>query len=216
MKRMLLKSWYILAALLVVLQACTKKIINLSQSKADVKQYYEGGQYENELKKAIDEAIGEFEEITIPENALVIFDIDETTLSNYKYIKSLDFGYEFEDWQRYLKEDDADVIPETKRLYDWLINKGVKVIFLTGRHIETYEHTKENLEKVGYTKFEKLIVRDHETKKIPAIEFKTEERRKLTKAGYKIIGCVGDQLSDTMGLYTGIKVKLPNCMYFIE
>ena len=152
----------------------------------------------------------------LPEKALVIFDIDETTLSNYKYIKSLDFGYEFNDWNRYLMEDDADVIPETKRLYDWLVDKGVNIVFLTGRHLPTYKHTKENLIKVGYTKFVKLIVRDEKNKKTHAVEFKTEERRKLTEEGYKIIGCVGDQLSDTMGLYTGLKIKLPNYMYYIE
>lgn len=216
MKKIFLRSWYIIAVLLVLLQACTKRLVNLAQSKADVKHYYESGEYEQELKEIIDDAIEEFEEVSIPENALVIFDIDETTLSNYEYIKSVDFGYEFNDWQRYLMEDDADVIPEAKRLYDWLVDKGVKIIFLTGRHQETYEHTKENLIKVGYTNFEKLIVRNQETKKTQAIVFKTEERRKLVEEGYNIIGCVGDQLSDTMGLYTGIKVKLPNYMYFIE
>jgi len=50
-----------------------------------------------------------------------------------------------------------------------------------------------------------------------AVEYKSTERKKLEKNGYRIIGNIGDQWSDLMGTPTGNRTfKLPDPMYYIS
>jgi len=48
------------------------------------------------------------------------------------------------------------------------------------------------------------------------LTYKASERRKLEESGYRIIGNVGDQWTDLMGSFRGLRsFKLPNPMYYI-
>lgn len=188
----------------------------LSLEKVKVTKYYTTGPYEKEMKQIIDDAISEFGNTTLPENAAVVFDIDETTLNNWNYNAKYDFGYIPEFWHEWVLSAEAPAIVETKRLYDFLVDKGVHIIFLTGRKDKEYDASIKNLEKAGYTTYDTLITRSPEYYKSAAIDYKSEARAKLTEAGYVIIGSVGDQWSDLEGGNAGITVKLPNYIYFIE
>ncbi len=65
---------------------------NLDEARADVVAYYENGAYDREMDAAHEQARMFFAAITPPLNATVVFDIDETSLSNYEAIKAQDFG----------------------------------------------------------------------------------------------------------------------------
>ena len=53
----------------------------------------------------------------------------------------------------------APAVPANLDLYKKLVNLGFKIVFLTGR-TETYRNTTiENLKNVGYTTWEKLILK---------------------------------------------------------
>ena len=119
-------------------------------------------------------------------------------------------------WQSYLDKGEAPVNPQVKILYDYLIDRRIKIIFLTGRSYKDYESTYKNLKDVGYTIFDTLIVRSEDQLKESAANYKSIERLTLSDLGYKIIGCVGDQDSDFIGGNTGIEVKLPNYLYKVE
>jgi len=192
------------------------KIINLDAAKNAVQNYYESGLYDYECSKIIDDAIKHINKINTNEHSVVIFDIDETALSNYEHTKSIGFGYVVELWNNWIKEGKAKAIKETKRFYDFLISKNIRVIFISGRYEELREATIKNLIEQGYTKFDTVITRTKEEHDIPAAEFKAKKREELVKKGYEIIANIGDQWSDLVGGNSGYKIKLPNYLYLID
>ncbi len=196
--------------------APTLQIINLDAAKNAVQGYYESGAFERECERIIDDAINRLETIPLKKNMTVVFDIDETALSNYDHTKEIGFGYVPKLWTEWLLKADAKAIPQTKRFYDWLISKNIGVIFLTGRYEETRDATIKNLFDQGYTKFDTLIVRRNDERTIPAAKFKALKREELVMKGYEIIACIGDQWSDLIGGNTGYKIKLPNYLYLID
>ena len=219
--KLLLKKRVIFSStlLFLIFIGCTcneYKLTNLDSAKQLVKNYYESGQYDEECKRVIDEAISKIDTVNIYPNSAVVFDIDETALSNYKHTKEIGFGFIIKIWNQWLLKADAPAIPQTKRFYDWLLFKNIKIIFLTGRNEEVREPTLKNLIADGYTKFDTLIVRQPQEYNIPAAEFKAHKREELVKKGYKIIATIGDQWSDLVGGNTGIKIKLPNYLYIID
>ena len=209
-------------SLSLLLFSCTKdeKPINLTIARNEVKQYYETGKYDEELNKVIADAKKEFEKVEFKESAkggsVVIFDIDETALNNYGLAEQMGFGYVYEMNKQWNAESKTPAIPQVKELYDFLLSKGSKIIFLTGRNFYEYEVTYQNLVKEGYTVFDTLITRIGDETKMKAKDFKIGKRVWLTEQGYDIVGTVGDQLSDLEGYYHGIQVKIPNYLYLIE
>ncbi|KAK4790329.1 hypothetical protein SAY86_017633 [Trapa natans] len=152
-----------------------------------------------------------------------VFDIDDTSLSNLPYYAQPDtaFGAKpyndttFTVWEKQAK---APALPATLWLYKRLLRLGFKIVFLTGRSETFRAVTVQNLHKVGYTKWEKLILKSAEEKAegLHALQYKSRERTNLVKAGYRILGNIGDQWSDVLGDNVGSRTfKLPNPMFYI-
>ena len=211
-----MKKIFLILIPFVIIGCSSTDIVNLDVAKKHVQNYYENGQYNSEMTKIIDDTINKLNEVEPGENPLVIFDVDETALSNYEHTKELGFGFKWDLWHEWMLEADADAIPQTKRLYDWLIENDINVVFLTGRQHDVYDATLKNLKEVGFIKFDTLITRSPKTSKMSAFIFKNSERKILTEKGYSIIATIGDQVSDIEGKNTGLKVKLPNYLYLIE
>ena len=203
---------------LIVLSSCSQsdKPVNLSVAREEVKQYYTSGKFDKELTKVIDEAKEKFSKVEIKKNSVVIFDIDETALNNFGLAEKMGFGYVYQMNKEWNAEAKTPAFPQVKELYDFLLSKGAKVIFLTGRNFPEYEATYKNLKYAGYTVFDTLITQIGDEKKLGNGEFKTAKRIELTKKGYDIIGTVGDQWSDLEGDDHGIQVKIPNYLYLAK
>jgi acid phosphatase len=206
----------ILLLLSVLICSCSPKLTNLNFVKEEVAEYYESGKFDKELDEIISDAMKEFESIIIEDSTAVVFDVDETVLSNYEINKAIDFGYVPEIWDEWIKEARAPAIPGVKKLYNLLVEKGINIIFITGRKDYHYKATLINLYSEGYLSFDTLIVRMNNEYDIDAIEYKSKKREELSARGYKIIGTVGDQWSDLEGSFHGIQVKIPNYIYYIE
>ena len=208
----------ILILSLTLFIACDKneKPVNLSVARNEVKQYYESGKYDEELTVVIIEAKKKFDKVEFKNNSVVIFDVDETALNNYGLAEQMGFGYVYEMNKQWNAELKAPAIPQVKELYEFLLSKGSKIIFLTGRNFYEYEVTYQNLKQEGYTVFDTLITQIGDETKMKAKDFKSGKRIWLTKQGYDIAGTVGDQWSDLEGFYHGIQVKIPNYLYLIE
>jgi acid phosphatase len=206
----------IVLTLCVTLSSCAPEITNLRTAKDIVKEYYESGKYDEEMKEVIKDAKEKFDKVEVKKNSVVIFDVDDTALSNYEISKRLDYGYDFKIIQDWVLSAKLPAIKHTKELYDFLKSKNIKLIFLTGRNFEEYDATYKNLISQGYTDFDTLIVRSEEQKKIKSQIFKSGIREELTKSGYEIIGTVGDQWTDLNEPYSGIQIKLPNYLYEIK
>ena len=213
MKRKLPLSLIILIYLII---GCNDKPMNLSTARKQVKDYYESGKYDEELNLIIKKAKEEFENVDFKENSVVIFDVDETALNNYELAKSTGFGYVYKINKEWNAEMKSPALAPVKELYDFLQNKGARIIFLTGRNFPEYEVTYKNLIKVGYTNFDTLITQREQEYRLSSQEYKSSKRAELVKNGYDIIGTVGDQWSDLEGPYHGIQVKIPNYLYLVE
>ena len=194
----------------------TEKPLNLTDARSEVKEFYESGKYDEELNEVVKNAMEQFQEVEFKENSVVIFDVDETVLNNYGLAELMGFGYVYEMNKKWNAEMKAPAIPKVKELYDFLIEKGAKIVFLTGRNIPEYEGTYKNLKHEGYEVFDTLITQREYEYELSATEFKTSKRKELTEKGFEIIGTVGDQWSDLNGVYHGIQVKIPNYLYLIE
>ena len=121
-----LKYWLLL---LILFTSCgnqeTFQILNLDTAKKMIQNYYESGQFDKECAEAINVGIAEIEKLKLSKNSAVVFDIDETVLSNYEHTKELGFGYVYELYEQWLRQGNAKAIPETKRFYNWLVQKNI-------------------------------------------------------------------------------------------
>lgn len=214
--KILLKIILIAASSVILISCASDKPVNLTIARENVKAYYESGKFDEEVNSIIENAKNEFEKIKFKENSAVIFDVDETALSNYELAERMGFGYVYKMNKEWNAEMKAPAIKQVKELYDYLLNRGAHIIFLTGRNIPEYEVTYGNLVKAGYTVFDTLITQRENEYKMRAQGFKTSKRKELTEKGYEIIATVGDQWSDLNGDYHGIQVKIPNYLYLIE
>jgi len=200
----------------LIIYSCSPKLTNLDFVKEEITAYYESGEFDGEVAEVISDAIKEFESIKAEDSTTVVFDVDETALSNYEILKETDFGYVRELWDKWIGEAKATAIPGVKNLYEFLIKRKIKIIFITGRKDYQYNSTFKNLHSAGYASFDTLIVRMKDEYSLGAVDFKSKKREELTANGYKIVGTIGDQWSDLQGSFHGIQVKLPNYLYYIE
>ncbi|CAB4302998.1 unnamed protein product [Prunus armeniaca] len=149
-----------------------------------------------------------------------VFDIDETTLSNLPYYAVNGFGtelYNSTSFNEWVLKGIAPALPESLKLYQKLLTLGVKVVFLTGRGEDQRNVTTANLKNVGYHTWEKLILKGSAYTGKTSYVYKSAERTKLVKSGFRIIGNAGDQWSDILGTNVGNRTfKVPDPMYYIS
>ncbi|WP_433963969.1 HAD family acid phosphatase [Tunturiibacter gelidiferens] len=147
----------------------------------------------------------------------LVLDIDETSLTNYCEMKREDYGFisvPFNEWAVSTQADMA--IPGTLRLFNEARAAGLEVFFITGRPGEQKAATARNLEAAGYLGWKGLALREGAEKTMATVAYKSEERKKIVDAGYRIVMSVGDQWSDLNGdPRAEISVKLPNPFYYL-
>ncbi len=212
-----MKYYFTILILTVAFIGCSSyQLINLRTAKDIVKDYYESGKYNDEMREVINDAKQKFSKVEVNNNSVVIFDVDETALNNYGLAKQMDFGYVYDLNKKWNEELKAPTIKQTQDLYIYLLNKGFKIIFLTGRNSNEYDVTFKNLIQEGYSGFDTLITQSKDDQNLKSQEFKSKVRTELTNQGYEIIGTVGDQWTDLNGPYSGIQIKLPNYLYEIK
>ena len=180
-----------------------------------------GGCYWADLDAQTRRAEFALEKVVAARNAgqklAMVLDIDETALTNYCEMKREDYGFLAAMFNAWEVSPGADIaVPGTLRLFNKAIAAGVEVFFITGRANEQREATTRNLEAAGYKGAKGLSLRVGAQKTMSTVEYKSEERRKILDAGYRIVMSVGDQWSDLNGEPKAeISVKLPNPFYYI-
>src|ERR1700722_8787141 len=116
----------------------TPRPMNLTDARNKVEDYYECGKFDRELDKVVKRAIKHFARVPVLHNSVVIFDIDDTVLSNYCDEKEIFFVYIPKLFHEWIMKAKTPRIPQTKRLYDYLVCRGFHIIFLTGRKYNEY------------------------------------------------------------------------------
>ncbi|KAF5955846.1 hypothetical protein HYC85_008702 [Camellia sinensis] len=123
-----------------------------------------------------------------------VFDIDETLLSNLPYYADHGFGLEVFDGVEFDKWVDKAMAPP--------IESSLKLY--------------EEVLKLGFKDWDKLILRATEDHGKLATIYKSEKRNEMVEEGYRILGNSGDQWGDLLGSSVSIRsFMLPNPMYYI-
>ncbi|MFC2094400.1 HAD family acid phosphatase [Bacteroidota bacterium] len=203
----------LILAVVMQLNSCSDEPANLSVARESVKEYYESGEFDEELDEVIREAKDKFSKVEFTENSVVIFDVDETALNNYEISKKMGYGYVYEMVYEWTQDAKVPAFPQVKELYDYLLSIGSKIIFLTARGYDEYDATYKNLVTQGYTEFDTLITKNKKEYEMKSVDFKSAKRDELVQMGYGILGTVGDQWGDIEGPHHGIQIKIPNYLY---
>jgi acid phosphatase len=151
------------------------------------------------------------------ERLALVLDVDETSLSNYCEMKREDYGFLATMFNAWEVSSEADMaLPGTLRLFNKARAAGLEVFFITGRPGDQRAATAKNLAAAGYKGWKGLSLREGPQKTMTTVEYKSEERKKIVDAGYRIVMSVGDQWSDLNGeARAEISVKLPNPFYYL-
>jgi predicted secreted acid phosphatase len=191
---------------------------NLSRAKAAVIAYHDGGQYHRDIERVAGWAKGWIEDRAAArqpgERLLVVFDVDETVLSNYPQMIATDFGYKHDEWVVWVEQSAAPAIAPMREVYQTARRLEVAVVFLTGRRApEEVAGTVRNLKLQGMGEYEKIIFQGASDTAATAAERKRLRRIQLEKVGWTIIASFGDQGSDLAGGHAERIFKLPNPFY---
>ena len=215
----------ILAASLCALAGCAsmppREPLNLDTAKAAVVRYYESGDYERSVAAVAAEARAWIEQRAArrrsDERMAVVFDIDDTLLSNYPHIRSIGFGYIPGDWEAWIARGEAPAIKPMRELLLKARGLGLDVFLITDRE-DARERavTEANLRREGMGDYTRLIMRPAAGPKLSVRERKTAARRALYREGYTIVANLGDQESDLDCTYAERTFKLPDPLYLIE
>ena len=140
----------------------------------------------------------------------VVFDIDETALSNWEAIKADDFGRVVDGpcaelpkgpcgWRAWDLRAQSTVIPPTMDVFTAARDRDAAIFFITGRDESQRAATERNLADVGYPGYAGLIMEPVGAHYDSAADFKAPQRAHIEAQGYTIIANLGDQPSDLDG-----------------
>jgi len=200
---------------------------NIGDLKFTAIDYYNSGAYLTDLQLAAAPAIAWIsEEAPRADRPAVVFDIDETSLSNWEAIKANDFGRVIDGacdslpegpcgWRAWDMRAQSTVIQPTMDVYNAAKDRGAAIFFITGRDETQRAATIRNLQAVGYTGYKLLIMEPPGAHYVSAADFKAPQREQIQQQGYTIIANIGDQPSDLDGGFSEQTYLLPNPFYRI-
>ncbi|KAL1210656.1 Acid phosphatase 1 [Cardamine amara subsp. amara] len=186
-----------------------------------VSEYLNGEQFLSDYNVIADYALAFAKTVELSGDGkdVWIFDIDETLLTNIDYYKAHGYGsvpYDSNSFNEWVVQGTAPAFDASLRLYKALKKLGFTIILLTGRDEDQRSCTERNLRVAGYSGWERLLLRGPEDQGKSATNYKSEQRGKLIKQGFKIHGNSGDQWSDLLGFAVADRsFKVPNPMYYI-
>lgn len=192
---------------------------NLSLAKEAVMKYHASGEYGEDLAKVAVKA-GRYlakrlaKPLKPDEKRAIVFDIDETTLTNLSHMAAQDFGYVEAVWNKWVNSGQCRAIVPVQLIYDLAVRQNVDVFFITSRKPDEAPSTERNLRETGYAKWTRVYYRP--VGSVSARQFKVGIRRQLVEQGYTIVLNIGDQQSDLAGGFAERSFKLPNPFYLVR
>ena len=145
----------------------------------------------------------------------VVFDLDETLLDNRGYFARYS-RFEKPCWDAWALTGQAGRLPLSYDLYQWVIQKGFPVFFISGRSEALRQATEKNLSQLGYNTYRHLYLKPPEMQSLPTGLYKAKVRQKIQTEGFVIEANIGDQQSDFEGGYFRRGFKLPNKLYTVK
>lgn len=194
---------------------------NIDIAKHEAIQYYNSGSYFNDIyKKALEAEQLILSTSTNPVNECVIFDLDETLISEYDFMLSNNFAWTDEIIDKSCSIINFPRIEEIHDLFGFCASRLYYVVILTSRRWKYFGSTYNLIVNAGYSNYKELILRpDNDTGTIQ--DFKKRQRQSIESRGYKILCNIGDQESDLKDDPKAIElpkiaIKIPNPFYLIS
>jgi predicted secreted acid phosphatase len=198
---------------------------NIGDAKTAAVAYHDSGQYEHDLAVVAAQAIDWIGiQAPITQRPAVVFDIDETALSNWEVIRANDFGRFINGpcnlpdacgWRAWDLTAQSTVIQPTLDTFNMTKALGAAIFFITGRDEGQRAATERNLRSAGYTGYAPLIMAPPGVQFASAADFKAPQRAAIEADGYTIIANIGDQPSDLAGGHSQQTFLLPDPFYRI-
>lgn len=190
---------------------------NLQIAKREVRAYFDRGDYQRDVAAVARQAQEWVERRATQGGAglTVVFDVDETLLSNWAYFLAQDFGYVPAAWRQWVEEARAPAIEPVREVLRAARRAGLEVVLITGRRERDRAGTERNLRAVACGDYTQLLCQPNDGSGSSA-DFKTAQRRALAAQGKVIIANIGDQESDLAGGFAERTFKLPNPFYLME
>lgn len=182
-------------------------------------RYHDYGEYDREIQVVAETAreylTGVVKSTPKQDKLAAVFDIDETSLSNWEAMSGCGFCSYAAQQKMYPNEDHDPPIEPVLRLYNFAKAAGVAVFFVTGRQEHERLMTVKNLNDAGYSGWADLIMQP-DGNKLPASVFKVKDRQGIVDQGYRVVLNIGDQASDLSGCCAERVFKLPNPFYLLK
>lgn len=217
-------TWGSVLAAVLLLGGCTthrrtSEPLNLTTVKQAVIAYVDSGAYERDLQAAAEAASQWIRDRTSRrasgERLAVVFDVDETVISNLPHMRKMDFGYVADSWNAWVDAGRAPALPAVRAVYEQCRRFDVRVFFVSGRaEPRDRAGTERNLAAQGMGDYERLILADPADGSLATAIRKARARAAIERSeGCHIIASIGDQESDLEGGFAERVFKLPNPFY---
>jgi predicted secreted acid phosphatase len=182
-------------------------------------RYHDYGEYDREIREVANSARDYLASVIKTEDPkanklAAVFDIDETSLSNWDAMADCGFCSYSVQSKLYSIAHDPAIVPVLE-LFNFAKKNGVTVFFVTGRPEAQRAVTIQNLNEVGYSGWADLIMQP-DGNKLPASTFKPHDRKEIESKGYRITLNIGDQASDLAGCCAERIFKIPNPFYLLK
>ena len=192
-------------------------VLNVGVAKNLTREYCRGPLYKEEIQYVVDRAHDYLEarlQNAVDGKPAIVFDIDETLLSNFAYMDEMDFAFQTPQWNAWIDRGVAPPLEGVRELYRYARSKGVAVLLISQRTQMQRVQTENNLRQAGYEDWTELVLKEAGNRQT-AVVFKSSQRKRLNQSGYNILVNLGDQDSDLQGGYAESNFKLPNPMYWV-
>lgn len=182
-------------------------------------RYHDFGEYDREIRVVANSARDYLADLVKNEDPkanklAAVFDIDETSLSNWQAMADCGFCSHDVQVKLYSMDHNPAIVPVLE-LFNFAKSKGITVFFVTGRQENLRAATIENLTQVGYSGWADLFMQSNGNK-LPASVFKPHDRKEIENRGYRIVLNIGDQASDLAGCCAERVFKIPNPFYLLK
>ncbi len=191
--------------------ACYQSALSADQQRV----YVSCGAYKKALTQAVSSLERRFKPWLIDHirsnDDVIVFDIDETLVSNLAYLQSVNYAPTTEGFYAYLATAKVVAVVEVLDLATWAVSKGYNVLVLTGRPQRFYDITKQQLAVLGLSG-SRVSLRCNDTT-LATVAFKKHVFAQLHRAGKNVLLHATDQCAEVWPGQSLWQLVLPNPFY---
>ncbi len=163
---------------------------NLTWLKWQCVGWHDSGAYDRALARAAvpaRETLDRYLRGVTPQNFAIVFDIDETLLSNWPYLSSSQFAIAPETFAGWTKRERGLALVPLRDIYARAHAYQIPIFLVSGRAESLRDATRRDLEEAGYWGWSAMFLKPDGYRDPSIIPFKSGIRKTLADRGYDII-----------------------------